>query len=88
MSELSPVGTPYIMSVAGLLALIENTMGGDPSPAAVAAAGLQGTHFLYDEDLFSGPTPIKSEREGGLGKLGLPGGCQGCFLGDSLSGEC
>jgi hypothetical protein len=41
---------------------------------AAAAAGLQGTHMLYDEDLLSGPTPVKTEREGGLGTLGFPGG--------------
>jgi hypothetical protein len=88
MSATSPVGTPGIMPIAGLLALIENTMGGVPSPAATAAVGLQGTQLLYDEDLFSGPTPMKSEREGGLDTLGLPrgGGYQGCFLGASLSG--
>jgi hypothetical protein len=49
-------------------------MGGVPSPAAAAATGLQGMQVLYDEYLFSGPTYIKSEREGGLGMLGLPGG--------------
>jgi hypothetical protein len=74
MSESSPVGTPGIMSVAGLLASMENIMGGVPSPAAAVAAGLQGTQLLYDEDLFSGPAPMKSEREGGLGTLELLGG--------------
>jgi hypothetical protein len=88
MSKSSPVGTPGITSVAGLLASMENTMGGVPSPTAAAAASLQETQLLYDEDLFSGPTPMKSEREGGLGTLGLTGGYQGCFLGASLSGEC
>jgi hypothetical protein len=70
-------------------------MGGVPSPVAGAAAGLQGTQLLYDEDLFSGPTPMKSEREGGVGTFGLPGGgdttgggYQGGFLGASISGEC
>jgi hypothetical protein len=40
-------------------------MGGVPSPAtaAAAAAGLQGTHLLYDEDLFSGPTPCRVREE-------------------------
>jgi hypothetical protein len=55
------------MSVAGLLASMENTMGGVPSPAAAAAAGLQGTQLLYDEDLFLGPTPMQSERKDVLG---------------------
>jgi hypothetical protein len=41
-----------------------------PSPAAAAVAGLQGMQQLYDEDLFPGPTPMKTEREGGLGTLG------------------
>jgi hypothetical protein len=76
MSESSPVGTPGIMSVAGLLVSMKNTTGGVPSPAAAAAAGLQDTQLLYDEDLFSGPTPMKSEREGGLGTLVFPGGIQ------------
>jgi hypothetical protein len=48
-------------------------MGGVPSHA-VAAAGLQGTQVLYDDCLFLGPTPIKSERKSGLGTLGFPGG--------------
>jgi hypothetical protein len=74
MSESSQVGIPGIMSVAGLIASMENIMGGVPSPAVAAAAGLQGTQLLYDEDLFSGPTPLKSEREGGLGTLRLRGG--------------
>jgi hypothetical protein len=76
------------MSVAGLLASMENTMWGVPSPAAAAVAGLQGMQQLYDEDLFPGPTPMKTEREDGLGTLGLPGGGghQGRFLGGSLSG--
>jgi hypothetical protein len=62
-------------------------MGGVPSPAtaAAAAAGLQGTHLLYDEDLFSGPTPMQSERGGGLGTWVFPGGgYQVSFLGASL----
>jgi hypothetical protein len=89
MSESSPVGTPSITLVAGLLPLMENTMGGVPSHA-VAAAGLHGTQVLYDDCLFLGPTPIKSERKSGLGTLGFPGGggYQGCFFGDSFSGEC
>jgi hypothetical protein len=78
MSDSSPVGTPGIMPVAGLLASMENTMGGLPSSAA--AAGLQGTQLLYDEDLFLGPTPINSEREGGLSTLGLMGDTKGVYL--------
>jgi hypothetical protein len=71
MSESTPVGTPGIMSVAGLVSSMDNTMGGVPSQVAVAAAaGLQGTQLLYDEDLFSGPTPMNSER----GTLVLLGG--------------
>jgi hypothetical protein len=83
MSATSPVGTPSILSFAGLLAWVENTMGSVPSPAtaAAAAAGLQGTQLLYDEDLFSGPTPMNAEREGGLGTLGFPrGGHQGSWV--------
>jgi hypothetical protein len=58
-------------------------------PEAAAAAGLQGTQLLYDEDFLSGTTPMKSEREGGVGTLGLPGrGYQGGFLGASLSRKC
>jgi hypothetical protein len=74
MSATNPHGTPGIMSVAGLLASIESNMGGVPTSAtAAAAAGLQGTHLLYDEDVV-GSTPMKTEREGGLGTLGFPGG--------------
>jgi hypothetical protein len=88
MSATTPHGTPGIMPVAGLLASIEINMGGVPTPATAAAAGLQGTPVLYDEDLV-GSTPMKTEREGGLGTLGLPGrGYQGIFLGASLSREC
>jgi hypothetical protein len=77
------------MSIAGLLASIGSSMGGVPTPATAAAAGLQGTQLLYDEDLIQGPTPMRMEREGGLGTLGLPGGgYQGSFLGASLSVEC
>jgi hypothetical protein len=89
MSATTPHGTPGIMSVAGLLASIESNMGGVvPTPATAAAAGLQGTQLLYDEDLV-GSTPMKTEREGDLGTLVLSGGgYQGSFLGSSLSGEC
>jgi hypothetical protein len=88
MSATTPHGTPGIISVAGLLASIESNMGGVPTPATAAVAGLQETQFLYDEDLV-GSTPMKTEREGGLGRLGfLGGGHQGSLLGASLSGEC
>jgi hypothetical protein len=72
MSATTPHGTPGIMSVAGLLASIESNMCGVPTPATMAADGLQGIQLLYDEDLV-GSTPMKTEREGGLGTLGLPG---------------
>jgi hypothetical protein len=88
MSAKTPLGTPGIMSVAGLLASIESNMGGVPTPATAAAAGLQGTQLLYDDDLIQGSAPTKTAREGGLGTLGFPGGYQGSFLGASLSGEC
>jgi hypothetical protein len=35
-------------------ALVENTMGGVPSPAAAAVAGLQGMQLSYDETFFRG----------------------------------
>jgi hypothetical protein len=79
MSAISPHGTPGIMSVAGLLASIESNMGGVQIPATAAAAGLQGTQLLYDEDLV-GSTPMKTEREGGLGTLGFPGDTKGVSL--------
>jgi hypothetical protein len=59
MYDSSLVGTLGIMSVAGLLASMENTMGGVPSSVAAVAAGLQGTQLSYDEDLFSGHTPYE-----------------------------
>jgi hypothetical protein len=62
------------MLVAGLLASMESNMGGVSSPATAASAGLQGTQLLYGDDLLPGPTPVKTEREGGLGTLGFPGG--------------
>jgi hypothetical protein len=74
MYATTPLGTPGIISVAGLLASIESNMGGVPTPATAAAAGLQGKQLLYDENLIQGSTPMKTEREGGLGTLGLPGG--------------
>jgi hypothetical protein len=89
MFAAPPIGTPSIMSVMGLLASIENDMGGMPAPVATAAVGLQGTQLLYDEDFLPGPSPSNNEREGGLGKLGLPGGgYQWRFLRASLSGKC
>jgi hypothetical protein len=87
MYDSSLAGTPSIMSVAGLLASMEN-MGGVPSSVTAVAAGLQGTQLFYDEDLFSGHTPMKNEKQVGLGTLGLSGGYQGSFIGASLSGEC
>jgi hypothetical protein len=62
MSATTPLGTPGIMSVAGLLASIESNMGGVPTPVTAAAAGLQGTKLLYVKDLIQGSTPMKTER--------------------------
>jgi hypothetical protein len=55
-------------------------MGGVPTPAAAAAvAGPQGRKLVYDDNLLPGTTPAKTEREGGLGTLGLlrGGGAKG-----------
>jgi hypothetical protein len=59
MSATPPGETPGIMSVAGLLSLIHINIGGGLTHAAAAAADLQGTHLLYDEDLLLGPTLVK-----------------------------
>jgi hypothetical protein len=51
MSAKPPVGTPGIMSVAGLCTSMESNMGGVPIPASAAAISLQGTQLVYDEAL-------------------------------------
>jgi hypothetical protein len=84
MSATPPVGTPGTMSVTHLIASMQRDMTKAPPPATVAAADLQGTQLMYYEEQILGSSPaVKVEREGALGKFGLPGGvsmaCHWCF---------
>jgi hypothetical protein len=82
MSSTPPPGQQGIMSVAGLIASIQQNMTGTtPVPADVEDDGL-GVKLDFGLD----PEPMeprykvtrgifKTEKEGGQGTLGLPGGC-------------
>jgi hypothetical protein len=72
MSSTPTDATPGLMSVANLLASIQQNS--SMAPAATAPEEPQATQLLFEDDIKIAPTPWKMEKEGDLGKLGLSRG--------------
>jgi hypothetical protein len=58
--------------VANLLASIQHNS--SVVPASTSPDELQATQPLFEDAMHMAPTPLKVEKEGDLGTLGLPGG--------------
>jgi hypothetical protein len=72
MSSTPTTATPGLLSVANLLESIQQNF--SVAPASTASEELQATQLLFEDDMHMAPTPLKVEKEGDPGTLGLPGG--------------
>jgi hypothetical protein len=72
MSSTLTVITPGLFSVANLLVSIQQNS--SIARASTSLEGLQATQPLFEDDMHMAPTPLKVEKEGDTGMLGLPGG--------------
>jgi hypothetical protein len=57
MSSTPTAATPGLLSVANLLASIQQNS--SMAPAATAPEELQATQLLFEDDMNMGPTPLK-----------------------------
>jgi hypothetical protein len=72
MSYTPTAATPGLLSVANLLASIQQNS--SMAPYSTAPEELQATKLLFEDEMHMVPTPLKVEKEGDPGTLGLPGG--------------
>jgi hypothetical protein len=72
MSSIPTAATPGVLSVANLLASIQQNS--PMAPASTAPEELQATQLLFEDDMNMTPTPLKVDKEGDPGTLGFPGG--------------
>jgi hypothetical protein len=72
MSSTPTAVTPGVLSVANLLASIQQNS--SMAPSSTAPDELQAMQLLFEEDINMAPTPLKVEKEGDPGTLAYPGG--------------
>jgi hypothetical protein len=72
MSSTPTAATPGLLSVANLLASIQQTS--SMTPASTAPEELQATQLLFEDNMHMELTPLKVEKEGDTGTLGFTGG--------------
>jgi hypothetical protein len=72
MSSTPTAATPGLLSVVNLLASIQQNS--SIAPSSTALEGVQATQLLFEDDMHMAPTPLKVEKEGDIGTLGMAGG--------------
>jgi hypothetical protein len=72
MSSTPAAATPGLLSVANLLASIQQNS--SMAPASTAPEELQATQHIFEDEMHMAPTPLNVEKEGDPCTLGLPRG--------------